>query len=195
MEPSCLKIADRVAYGPESSAGEMCPEIARVGSDGRIGIMPAGRYANMPHEATAGSLRSKQSNGGVISRASGVSLFTGAYIFAAGVALLMAPATVFNLLFDSRMIATGWIRVLGTLACTFGVNYIGAGIADRAGAGDGVRAYYRATVVGRVLLFCVFCLLVAMREVQATLLILAAANLAGAIAMHAAVRADSSRLV
>ena len=43
-------------------------------------------------------------------------LFTGAYITAVGLAVLLWPVKLFGLLFNVKSISTGWIRVGGVLA-------------------------------------------------------------------------------
>ncbi|KAK9803453.1 hypothetical protein WJX73_002720 [Symbiochloris irregularis] len=52
--------------------------------------------------------------------------FTGLYILAAGVALLLAPGTIFGLLFSARDVSTTYLRVGGTLCVLFGMYYLGA---------------------------------------------------------------------
>eukprot|EP00899_Mesostigma_viride_P024118 jgi/Mesvir1/4891/Mv11158-RA.1 len=188
MHPSTIRIADRVAYGPEGK--ELYPEVARIGAGGTISIVPAGMYASSVEEriGMAARLSGKGASLNQMSRAGKSAAFTGAYIFLVGLALLVAPLTVFGLLFDVRTITGGWIRVGGVLCMVFGMQYLGTALGDAAGIG--AQAFYTASVVSRMVLFILFAVLVAVREVQATLLLLAAVNLAGALLMFANLRSD-----
>ena len=84
-----------------------------------------------------------------------------------------------------RSVAPGWIRVGGVLASLFGFYYLGAAHGEV--TNRGLRSFYESTVWGRVWLASVFCLLVALKKQQWQLLILAAANLVGAVSMRRAI--------
>ena len=43
---------------------------------------------------------------------------------------MLWPRTLFGLLFDCRAVSAGWIRVMGVLAATFGVYYLGTAFGD-----------------------------------------------------------------
>eukprot|EP00884_Botryococcus_braunii_P020561 jgi/Botrbrau1/7189/Bobra.0300s0019.1 len=120
---------------------------------------------------------------------------TGAYISLAGLALMLAPLTCFQIFFNPEGASKGWIRVGGMLASLFGFYYLGAAHGDWASGGGAaaVRAlegFYLATVVGRVTLFVVFVAIVAAKEVGVGLLLPAVANLLGAASMWFALRAQ-----
>jgi len=44
---------------------------------------------------------------------------------------MLWPRTLFGLLFDCRAVSAGWIRVMGVLAATFGVYYLGTAFGDQ----------------------------------------------------------------
>jgi hypothetical protein len=95
-----------------------------------------------------------------LSAAGRASVFTGAYISLAGAALLAAPLRTLGLLFACDGITAAWIRVFGILCGTFGSYYLGAAALEARGAAP-PRAFYRATVAGRLALCAAFCALVA----------------------------------
>ena len=88
-------------------------------------------------------------------------------------------------------LAAGWIRVGATLALLFGSYYLGAAWGEQSGIG--LRGFYLSTVAGRFALSAVFCYLVLTGQVEPALLILAAANFAGAVSLALSLRADNAR--
>jgi hypothetical protein len=48
-----------------------------------------------------------------------------------GVAVSLFPVTLFGVLFDVTKISSGWMRVLGVLAATFGCYYLGTAFGDQ----------------------------------------------------------------
>lgn len=72
------------------------------------------------------------------------------------------------------------------LASLFGFYYLGAAHGEV--TNRGLLSFYESTIIGRAWLALVFCLLVALKKSQWQLLILAAANLAGAASMRRAIR-------
>lgn len=83
-------------------------------------------------------------------------------------------------------VALGWVRVGGVLASLFGAYYVGAALDDAAGRQP--LYFYRATVVGRLLLSAAFTYLVASGQCEAGLLALAAANALSSLALHRALQ-------
>ena len=71
----------------------------------------------------------------------------------------------------------------GVLAAVFGVYYLGAAVGEVGGRGSGA-GFYASTVVGRAGLAAAFGALVAWGAAPRGLLLLAAANAAGAGAMR-----------
>jgi hypothetical protein len=51
--------------------------------------------------------------------------------FQVGLAVMLWPRTLFGLLFDCRAVSAGWIRVMGVLAATFGIYYLGTAFGDQ----------------------------------------------------------------
>ncbi|GHP04626.1 hypothetical protein PPROV_000338000 [Pycnococcus provasolii] len=193
MEPTAIRIASKYAAGPEDGADAPAyPEVARVDADGAITLDPATRLGAASPSVRAATLARRRASGSAVnwSPAAKASLFTGAYITAVGFLLLVAPVTIFSLLFDPRTIAPGWIQVFGTLCVAFGTYYLGAAWGDA--NGGGARGFYAATVVGRSAIFLTFCMLVAARAVQQSLLVLGIVNLLGALAMFTALRNAST---
>lgn len=148
----------------------MCSPSQRLGGDGAVSAEAAMR----------------RSSGRPDRNAARASLLTGAYIAAAGLALLFAPLKTFGMLFSTSTIAKGWIQVFGVLCCAFGCYYIGAGRRDA----DGLRAFYQSTVVGRLGIFMAFGVLVARGAVESGLLLLGLVNAAGAALMWSALAKD-----
>lgn len=106
-----------------------------------------------------------------------VAAFTGTYILAVGMAVLIAPQTVFGLLFDTRLIHQAWIRVLGVLAAVFGIYWLSCSAGEA--TGHGLPAFYVGTVIGRLLLAAAFASL--SRQLGPGLLLLGLLNAAGAL--------------
>ncbi|GLI67601.1 hypothetical protein VaNZ11_011843 [Volvox africanus] len=111
-------------------------------------------------------------------------IFTGTYAVIISIALMLAPKQTFGLLFGAEPVPLGWIRVGGVLFTLIGWQYLGTALADR--KGQGALGFYRTTVWSRVALALAFALLVATGQLPATLLVLAAINLLGALSMHVA---------
>lgn len=85
-------------------------------------------------------------------------------------------------------LSAGWVRVGGTLALLFGAYYLGAGVDDAEGRKP--LRMYQSTVLGRALLAAVFAALAAAGQCGPGLLVLAAANAAGAWRMARALQQD-----
>ncbi|EFJ46587.1 hypothetical protein VOLCADRAFT_93052 [Volvox carteri f. nagariensis] len=111
-------------------------------------------------------------------------LITGTYAIIFGIALVLAPKTVFGLLFKSETVSSGWIRVGGILFTLIGWQYLGTARADS--KGQGARGFYCATVWSRLALSAAFVMLVATGQSPAGLLVLAGINTLGAASMHLA---------
>ncbi|KAI3430430.1 hypothetical protein D9Q98_005025 [Chlorella vulgaris] len=115
-----------------------------------------------------------------------VALRTGVYIGLFGLATFCLPGATFGVLFDSRLVTEGWVRVGGVLATLFGWYYVGAALDDAAGRTP--RCFYSATTSGRLFLSVAFAGLVAAKQCEPALLWLAAANLVSSLTMWRAVR-------
>ena len=83
----------------------------------------------------------------------------------------------------------GFVRVGGTLALLFGFYYLGA--AHGEATGQGLRSFYRSTILGRLVLAASFAFTVLRKEVEPPLLLLALANLVGAGSMWRALQRDA----
>ncbi|KAG2492294.1 hypothetical protein HYH03_009534 [Edaphochlamys debaryana] len=99
-------------------------------------------------------------------------------------ALVLAPKTIFGLLFNAAEVTAGWIRVGGILFTLIGLQYLGTAVGDK--QGQGAAGFYRTTVWSRLGLAAAFCLLVALKQSPPGLLVLAGINVVGALAMHTA---------
>eukprot|EP00439_Symbiodinium_sp_Y106_P023186 s3748_g2.t2 len=84
---------------------------------------------------------------------------TGAYIAAIGICLVVAPTTLFGLVFDVAELQRLWIRVFGSLCALLGWYYFGA-------ARDGSRGFLEATVSGRFVLALLLLAIVASEGVH-----------------------------
>lgn len=95
MSPQQLRIADVAAYGSRQLASAGHPEIAVVNNDRlQIELLPyEGSQPGRPSHFMA-SAQSKQNE------PASAAMFTGAYIFIAGLALMLFPTLTFGLLFD-----------------------------------------------------------------------------------------------
>jgi len=113
---------------------------------------------------------------------------TGAYIGVAGALLLIAPTTVFSILFNTLDIAATWIRVFGVLCLTFASYYIGTAYGDA--KGSGAEAFYASTVVGRLFVFIALTSLVVFTGAQRGLIVLGIINALSALVMRAQLRAS-----
>lgn len=188
MRPSSLQIGSvkgnvkRGADGDPVLKASGVPETATVEptSRQRLLVQPASAAAaELSRRADVGLAKSQRVTSAAVRRAA---YFTGIYIAAAGVALMVAPDPVFSLLFNVQAITEGWIRVFGVLCVAFGVYYFGTAYGD--GKGLGARAFYLSTVVGRVFIFASFLFMVACGLFKEPgLLILGVINLLGALAM------------
>jgi uncharacterized membrane protein len=105
------------------------------------------------------------------------------YISLAGLAVLVAPATTFGVLF-AFLPSTGWLRIGGVLCQLFGAYYIGAAADDAEGRRP--LQFYRATVWGRAALTAAFVALWAAGECERGVLVLAAINAMSAWVLHRA---------
>lgn len=188
MRPSSLQIGSvkgnvkRGADGDPVLKASGVPETATVEptSRQRLLVQPASAAAaELSRRADVGLAKSQRVTSAAVRRAA---YFTGIYIAAAGVALMVAPDPVFSLLFNVQALTEGWIRVFGVLCVAFGVYYFGTAYGD--GKGLGARAFYLSTVVGRVFIFASFLFMVACGLFKEPgLLILGVINLLGALAM------------
>lgn len=114
---------------------------------------------------------------------------TGCYAMALGFALMIAPMTLFSLLFHPAAVSQGFVRLGGALLALFGLYYIGATLGNF--RGGGVAGFYASTVAGRLML-AVFCLwLFIAGEVGAGILYFAAMNGLGALSMAYALSKDN----
>ena len=188
MRPSSMQIGSvkgnvkRGADGDPVLKASGVPETASVDqtSRQRLLVQPASAAAaELSRRAYVGLAKSQRVTSAAVRRAA---YFTGIYIAAAGVALMVAPDPVFSLLFNVQALTEGWIRVFGVLCVAFGVYYFGTAYGD--GKGLGARAFYLSTVVGRVFIFASFLFMVACGLFKEPgLLILGVINLLGALAM------------
>ena len=188
MRPSSLQIGSVKGHVKRGADGEPVikasgvPETATVDptSRQRLLVQPASAAAaELSRRADVGLAKSQRVTSAAVRRAA---YFTGIYIAAAGVALMVAPDPVFSILFNVQAITEGWIRVFGVLCVAFGVYYFGTAYGD--GKGLGARAFYLSTVVGRVFIFASFLFMVACGLFKEPgLLILGVINLLGALAM------------
>lgn len=104
---------------------------------------------------------------------------------------LAGPRPAAGLLFDALAVPSGWIRVGGALFALIGLQYLGTGLMHGQ-QGGAPMAFYRSTVWSRLFLVAAFVALVGTWQVQPSLLVLAALNLAGAVSMALAIRRDLS---
>ena len=166
------------------------PECAQVDSNGSgIVMSPANGSARRLAEDV------EQKNAARLFGASArkAAAVTGAYIAAAGVALMIAPARVFGLLFSIEAITDAWIRVFGVLCVAFGTYYLGAAAGEARGM-EGARGFYLSTVVGRLFVFAAFMGLVATgAHPEPTLLVLGLVNFMGALVMLHALSAPTKK--
>ena len=81
-------------------------------------------------------------------------------------------------------VAVGWVRVGGILASLFGFYYVGAALDDAAGRQP--LYFYHTTIIGRLVLSAAFAYLVATRQCEPGLLVLAAANAASSLLLRRA---------
>lgn len=123
-------------------------------------------------------------------KASKVATFTGAYIFIAGIALLLFPESFFGLLFDFKRSARSWIRVGGVLAAVFGIYYIGTAWGDAKGC-NGANSFYISTIVGRAFIFLSFWWLAVHGALGLSLFAVGTVNLIGALTMLNALRNEN----
>ena len=120
------------------------------------------------------------------------SLLTGAYIGAVGLALLVAPAATFSILFKAADITSAWIRVFGVLCVTFGAYYVGTPLYEL--RGFGAESFYRSTVLGRAFVFASLCVLAAFeRRARVGLIALGVINALSASVMHRALERGRDR--
>ena len=117
---------------------------------------------------------------------------TGAYIGAVGLALLVAPAATFSILFNAADITSAWIRVFGVLCVTFGAYYVGTPLYEL--RGFGAESFYRSTVLGRAFVFASLCVLAAFeRRARVGLIALGVINALSASVMHRALERGRDR--
>jgi len=114
---------------------------------------------------------------------------TGVYALIAGAALCALPAPTLAILAPvaAAAIPAGFIRVGGLILATFGAQYALASWHDCTGRGS-AEAFYRASVPSRLALAVGLAALVYSGQVEQGILILAALNATGALAMRRALR-------
>jgi hypothetical protein len=102
---------------------------------------------------------------------------------------MVAPLTIFSILFDPSTVSRGFVRLGGSLLALFGCYYAGAASGSPS---DVSLGFYKSTVVGRLALalWCIF--LYVIGELGPGALVFAALNAAGALSMHAAICADQT---
>jgi hypothetical protein len=106
----------------------------------------------------------------------------GVYVILTGIGLVVAPAMLLSL-FGFAAPTEIWIRVLGALAVVVGYYYWACGMAD-------AKAFFKASIIGR-LLFCALCvLLVVLAGAPMPLIIFGAVDVAGAAWTSLALRSE-----
>ena len=117
-----------------------------------------------------------------------VSVSTSSYALVLGLLLMIAPHSIFGLLFETAHATRGFVRFGGGLLALFGLYYAGAGLGAQ--SGRGMRGFYGATVWGR-LVFVAFCIwLWATGQMGPGVLVFAAMNAFGAVSMWLAMHRD-----
>ena len=112
-------------------------------------------------------------------------LTTGCYALALGAALMLAPHTLFGLLFDRASVSRGFVRLGGGLLALFGSYYAAAS------RPSGLSVFLWGTVWGRAALVALCCTLAAVQEVGLGILFFAVANALGALSMWRALRSEA----
>ena len=183
LDPRRVSIAG-VPGPPDRRSAPGAPTCARLAADGTVVVGPG------PGGGAAGAGVGAAAPGRArLTPAGRAAVFTGAYIAAVGLCALFAPAATFATLFRAAPQPLGWGRVLGVLAACFGAYYAGAAYGEA--RGWGARGFYWSTVAGRLFLVGAFGWLVATgRFAEPALLVLAAANLLGALSMCWALRRE-----
>lgn len=108
----------------------------------------------------------------------------GVYGMLTGLGLLLAPAMLLSILGLPAPSDT-WVRVLGALALVVGYYCWACGTA-------GVKAYFKATIVGRLLFFVLCALLVLMAAAPPQLMIFGVVDLLAAVWTAYALRAEEA---
>jgi hypothetical protein len=107
----------------------------------------------------------------------------GIYLLALGSGLLLAP-DVMLALFRQPPAQEPWLRVVGVVALVLGLYYVRA-------AREGVTAFYRWTLGGRLLAALILFALLALQVVPRFVFLLAAVDLAGVVWTWRALRAGN----
>ncbi len=108
----------------------------------------------------------------------------GIYVMLTGAGLVLAPNPLLGLLGFAPTLEI-WVRVLGALAIILGFYYWACGAA-------GAKAFFKATIPGRVG-FCALCAgLVVAADAPPSLLVFGAVDLAGAAWTYLAMRRESA---
>jgi hypothetical protein len=103
---------------------------------------------------------------------------------------MVAPVTVFSLLFDASVVTQGFIRLGGSLLTLFGIYYLGAAIGCQRGVG--LKGFYTSTVIGRIFVAGLCFVLFVSKEIAAGILFFGMMNLVGALMMIRALKKDES---
>ncbi|GFR44409.1 hypothetical protein Agub_g5642, partial [Astrephomene gubernaculifera] len=176
--PSISIHAPSLALSSAQLRRHACPVPLSVARTGSVSLQAAAGYPRSQYD--------KDTNTPANQAAHKTAFFTGSYAVAFGLALTIAPKTIFGLLFRSETVSSGWIRVGGILFTLIGWQYLGTALGDR--KDQGARGFYSASVWSRLALAAAFVLLVAAGQSPPGLLLLAALNVAGAGAMYHALR-------
>ena len=179
MRPAALRIGGARWRSSTAADATQRPAVARAAADGADVVIRDEDVGQDGSTSTSASVRRS-------------SLLTGAYIGAVGLALLVAPATTFSILFDAADVASAWIRVFGVLCVTFGAYYVGTPLYEL--RGFGAESFYRSTVLGRAFVFVSLCALAAFeRRARIGLVALGVVNALSASVMHRALERGRDR--
>lgn len=109
----------------------------------------------------------------------------GIYAVLLGLGLLCIPNTLLRI-FDLEPTNEPWIRLIGILVSEIGYYYVTV-------ATKGSEAFFRASILGRLWLFVVLVVMIALGIVKPVLIILALVDAASAIWTWKALRAETVR--
>ncbi|GMH39909.1 hypothetical protein BSKO_07813 [Bryopsis sp. KO-2023] len=118
--------------------------------------------------------------------------FTGIYAVWLGLALMVAPQSIYGLLFDINRVSHGLIRLGGCFLALVGMQYLGTVTAD-VNEGDGGAGFYQSTIFSRLFLVVSIGFFVGLGFLEWTWLLFAGLNGIGAISMAVAIQKDALR--